>query len=264
LTRGVRIGEGREAEILEAGPGRVVRLLWSADREPFLAREEAGLRAAAAAGAPVPAVYERVVIDGRPGLVMDRLDGSDLLARVGARPWAVWSSGKLLGRVHSGLNRVVAPADVPDLKDGLAELLERGGERVPRQLAAEAHRALAGLPDGDRLCHGDFHPGNVLLTSAGPCVIDWPGAARGDPAADVCRTILLVELAALPDNAPPTVRRLDRVGRRLLLRSYLRAYGGRPAAAAARWRRALLIARLAEGIDGERELLLAALGADRD
>jgi hypothetical protein len=56
VTERVRIGEGREAEILEAGDGRVLRLLWSAEREPWPDREEAALRAAGAAGAPVPTV----------------------------------------------------------------------------------------------------------------------------------------------------------------------------------------------------------------
>jgi hypothetical protein len=50
----VRIGQGREAEILDWSDGRVLRLLWSADREPWLERESAALQAANAAGAPVP------------------------------------------------------------------------------------------------------------------------------------------------------------------------------------------------------------------
>lgn len=71
VSGGVRIGQGREAEILEHGDDRVLRLLWDADREPWLDREDVALRAGSAAGAPVPAAYERMIVDGRPGLVMD-------------------------------------------------------------------------------------------------------------------------------------------------------------------------------------------------
>lgn len=52
------------------------------------------------------------------------------------------------------------------------------------------------MPKGDRLCHGDFHPINVLGQTSQPLVIDWPDACRGDPSADVCRSYLLLKLHA--------------------------------------------------------------------
>jgi aminoglycoside phosphotransferase (APT) family kinase protein len=61
---------------------------------------------------------------------------------------------------------------------------------------------LADMPDGDRLCHGDFHPVNVLGRNSRPMVIDWPDACCGDPAVDVCRSYLLLTLHA-EDIAEP-------------------------------------------------------------
>jgi aminoglycoside phosphotransferase (APT) family kinase protein len=61
---------------------------------------------------------------------------------------------------------------------------------------------LADMPDGDRLCHGDFPPINVLGQNSLPMVIDWPDACRGDPAADICRSYLLLKLHA-EDIAEP-------------------------------------------------------------
>ena len=55
---------------------------------------------------------------------------------------------------------------------------------------------LADMPECDRLCHGDFHPINVMGETSRPVVIDWPDACRGDPAADVCRSYLLLKLHA--------------------------------------------------------------------
>lgn len=40
------------------------------------------------------------------------------------------------------------------------------------------------MPDGDHLCHGDFHPRNVLGEALQPILIDWPNACCGDPASD--------------------------------------------------------------------------------
>ena len=61
---------------------------------------------------------------------------------------------------------------------------------------------LSDMPEGDRLCHGDFHPVNVLGDASQPLVIDWPDASCGDPAADVCRSYLLLRLYA-QDIAEP-------------------------------------------------------------
>lgn len=56
--------------------------------------------------------------------------------------------------------------------------------------------ALATMPDGDRLCHGDFHPHNIMGPLSHEIVIDWLVASRGDPAAEVCRSYVLLRSAA--------------------------------------------------------------------
>lgn len=48
---------------------------------------------------------------------------------------------------------------------------------------------LAGWPDrvrqGTVLCHGDVHPGNVLVSSTGPLVVDWDLMCLANPAWDM-------------------------------------------------------------------------------
>ena len=58
-------------------------------------------------------------------------------------------------------------------------------ERDAAELA-RLHRQLHEIPfEGAALLHGDLHPGNVILSPAGPVVIDWTNAGAGDPALDV-------------------------------------------------------------------------------
>src|SRR5438105_2291070 len=61
-----------------------------------------------------------------------------------------------------------------------------------------ARERLAALPDGTALCHGDFHPDNVLLSPRGPVVIDWSSASRGHPVGDLAWTSRLLRTADLP------------------------------------------------------------------
>jgi hypothetical protein len=60
----------------------------------------------------------------------------------------------------------------------------------------QRHRLLIGvadMPAGDRLCHGDFHPMNILGAPLSSGSLIRPDARRGDPAADVCRSYLFNE-----------------------------------------------------------------------
>lgn len=59
---------------------------------------------------------------------------------------------------------------------------------LPRHLRAKALAALDAMPDGNQLCHGDFWPGNILVTPGGEVVIDWNRASCGNPLADLART----------------------------------------------------------------------------
>jgi aminoglycoside phosphotransferase (APT) family kinase protein len=69
---------------------------------------------------------------------------------------------------------------------------------IPDQYRASALAALDGLPEGDRLCHGDFHPGNVMTKAGEPVVIDWSNAARSSAEADYVRSTIMYSLGELP------------------------------------------------------------------
>ncbi len=81
--------------------------------------------------------------------------------------------------------------------------------RIADQLA-ELHTRLAGLPTGgleipvrferaECLVHLDLHPGNVILTSRGPVVIDWSNAGMGPRGADVATTWILLTIGEADD-----------------------------------------------------------------
>jgi aminoglycoside phosphotransferase (APT) family kinase protein len=59
---------------------------------------------------------------------------------------------------------------------------------------------------GDKLCHGDFHPANILCTAKGPVIIDWSAATRGTPTGDVARTASLIRGAELPEGTSVPMR----------------------------------------------------------
>lgn len=256
-----RLAEGREAEIFEWEDGVVLRLMRDRVDRSVVESEASALRAAAAAGVRVPAPLGSVEIEGRPGLLMERIDGTDLLTHIGRRPWSLASIGALCGRLHAELHRVEAPAGLPDLRDAMRARLE--SPLVPAEIRSFARERLEGLPDGDRLCHGDFHPGNVLGARAEWVIIDWTAATRGDPEADRARTRLMVRMGELPPGSPILVQVLAKLGRRALLAAYDRGYRGARASVdrerATRWEVPVAAARLVDDVESERPGLLEFL-----
>jgi aminoglycoside phosphotransferase (APT) family kinase protein len=223
LTGHARLAEGREAEIFEWADGTVLRLARDPASGARTEQAAAAMRLAAAAGVPVPQVHEVVMIDGRPGIVMERVEGVDLLTDLGRRPWRLATAASLLATLQHRIHERRAPGDLRELREDVRERIGRADALEPR-LERFALATLDRLASGDQLCHGDYHPGNVLLAPGGPVVIDWSNVTRGHPAADVARTRLMFRLGDLPPGSPALIRALERYGRGAFVRLYLRHY----------------------------------------
>jgi aminoglycoside phosphotransferase (APT) family kinase protein len=116
--------------------------------------------------------------------------------------------------------RLEGPASLPKVKDVALDILASLGRREPTVQLEWIRHVLERLPDGNALCHGDFHPGQLML-SDGECVaFDWPGAKRGDALFDYARTRVLLTMGEPPPGSSLLLRFLARVARRPLVFSY--------------------------------------------
>lgn len=176
------------------GEGQILKLYDSsapADWVESLGRIE---RALYEAGLPVPKVGELVEIDGGLGQVYERIDGGSmaeaLLGIAAAEPGTITELARTFAEVQATIH---AHDGIPELPSQrfLAAVIRRI-DVLPSDLKEATLKAFDKLPEGDRLCHGDFHPFNVLLSSRGPVVIDWNNAHVGDPMEDVARSEVIL------------------------------------------------------------------------
>lgn len=256
-----KIAEGREAEMFEWGEGRVLRLYRGDFYRGAPEQQARLLRIAKECGVRVPAEYGLVEVDGRQGVVLERLDGPDLLTELGAKPWLLFQVGSAWGKLHAEINSKQAPQELETTRDRYRRLITHS-PLVPDKYRGPALARLDSLPDGDRLNHGDFHPGNIMRDNGGLAAIDWSNTTRGPAEADYIRSYLLCTLGDLPPGSPLLIRILERFGRHGLRAIYDRAYRKvlKPdPRAVEQWRLPVLVGRLTEGIESERRAVRKAI-----
>jgi hypothetical protein len=220
-----KLGEGQESVVYAMGDGRVAKLFKGPRGAAMAAREMSRLVSARASGADAPEPFGAIEYEGRHGYVMGRIDGPSLLALVEENPLRAPRLARLFGCCHASLMDHRASPDLPQVKDGLRKDIEGlPGDRLGEDRKAFLLGLLEGLPDGDALLHGDFNPSNLILTEQGPVAIDWSGAARGDPMADLAHTLLILENGQLPPDTSTLMRPVLRAGGQAFARSYLGAY----------------------------------------
>ena len=263
MEKGELIGQGRTAEVYAWGEGRILKLYQSWMPAYVVEREYQITRAVYAAGAPAPAVDALVESEGRYGIVFERIAGVSLLVELQKKPWRMLTYARLMGELHAQMHACHAPAELPAQRQRIEFGID-GAEGLADADKQAVRRCLERLPDGESLCHGDFHPDNILMSPRGPIIIDWLTGTRGDPLADVARTALLLHTGGLPPGTPAPVRMLINLSRTWLYASYLHRYRQlRPARRQEidRWRLPIFAARLEEvkAYPQEKQLLLGKL-----
>jgi len=155
---------------------------------------------------------------------MERVEGRDLLSEIARRPWRLLKLAAVTGRLHAELHAIQAPPHLPSLRKVLEHRIGKSAAIPEEGLRRAALERLQRLSDGNELCHGDFHPANILLGARGPVVIDWASATRGPAISDFARTALMMRIGSLPPGSAAVVRWGSRMGRAVLCGAYRRAY----------------------------------------
>jgi aminoglycoside phosphotransferase (APT) family kinase protein len=255
IRPGARIGQGRTAEVFAWGNDRALKLYHAGWPATAAEAEYQKAEAVYKSGAPAPAVHSVMEVDGRHGVVYSRVDGPSLLNHTTARPWTIFHSARLMAEMHARMH-ACRPSGLPAQRVRLRDKIQ-ASQPLPEPLKQAALEALAQLPDDSVLCHGDYHPDNIVLSTDGPVILDWTEATSGHPLADVARTTLMMRHAAVPSHVPG--RHIIEAGRMLWYQLYLRRYCQLTSVSPKQveaWLLPVAAARLSEGIPLVEEQLL--------
>jgi aminoglycoside phosphotransferase (APT) family kinase protein len=182
---------------------------------------------------PVPrilALFEPGELLDAPVQAMERAPGVTMLQNVVSAPWSARRRMAQLAALHTRLH-AIDPTGFPiddDLLDRRLQLVRRTADELDDADLRDGLVQVGRIADRLRaaeatVCHGDFHPLNVIVSADDAAVIDWTDAGVGDRHGDVARTLLLFDLAAVAASRPLERIALRAVGP-LLGRWYRRSY----------------------------------------
>jgi Predicted aminoglycoside phosphotransferase len=182
------IGQGATTKIYRDG-NTAIKLYENAPPDEA-DNEAARQRFARDSGLPVPEIYGiRRLENNAVALDMEYIAGKPVICP-GMSSDQRNSAIKAMAELQCQMHKVHAPG-LPKLTSRL-EWKIRNSQYLDETIKESLLTLLAQLnSEADFLCHGDFHPNNVLYDGFKYWIIDWVDAASGNPYADACRTYLI-------------------------------------------------------------------------
>ncbi|MCE2393398.1 phosphotransferase [Candidatus Poribacteria bacterium] len=252
------IAEGATAEVFAWDADKILKL-YHEGASPGEAEQEAACASIAHdAGLNTPAVIDTINIENRQGIIFERVQGVTMVEAIIANPQKLVPYAHLLAELQADVSTRTT-SKLPLQRKRLQRQIQ-SVSRLAKETKVAILTGLDRLQDDNEICHGDFHPGNILLTAEEPVIIDWVDATQGSPVVDVARTTLLLQISELPSSMDEPRRQKAAELRHLFCEAYLEHYRHIQSIsrkAIARWELPVAAARLSEGIgnDEKAELL---------
>lgn len=143
-------------------------------------------------GLAIPCISEVGIEDGQWSITMNYIEGKTLSQLMKENP----------EKKEEYINQMV---DLQlEIHSKRAPLLNKLKDKLIRQINSlemldnikkyDLLTRLDGMPKHVKVCHGDFHPNNIIVSNDKMYVIDWVHATQGNASADTARTYLLFAL----------------------------------------------------------------------
>lgn len=175
------IANGNTAEICEYGNNLICKLFYNRYPNLYVAHEFINAKEIWSLGIKSPKPHEIISINGRSGIIYDKIIGEKLLDKIYSSEQETWLNRfikfqKELFEFHD--------ENLLDYKEFL-RLFASGSEELLLKIDE--------LDSGNSVIHGDFHPSNLMVDRTGTLIlIDMMNVCKGSPAYDVARTCFLL------------------------------------------------------------------------
>lgn len=195
---GELIGKGNTADVFDIGNNKVVKLFQLGYPKKSVEKEFKNSKQINNCDIHTVKSYEIIEYNGRYGILYDKIDGISMLDLL-LDTQDLDNYAKLLAMLHKKI--IAYKTKMPfRLKTILKKNIEKT-DKVSRNCKVKLLNILNFLPEGNCLCHGDFHFGNIMANQEKYYVIDYMNVCQGHKFGDIARTVYLIEMTPVPSEA---------------------------------------------------------------
>lgn len=184
------IAKGGEADVYDIGDGKVLRVLRNQNGRSFGTEKEL-FPLLGKHHISVPTVYEYIETDDMIAITMQKISGISMLDQLRHHPFQIIHGIEKFAGMHAHLLNIHSGGKLYSIHDIVSRLTLQASF-LDQKLIDFVWKLLKELPVSDCLCHGDFHPGNILIQDNTCYIIDWGAAYCGNYVSDIAHTYLLM------------------------------------------------------------------------
>lgn len=200
MVKGDLLGRGKTAEVYKWEKNKVLKLYFNNYYEGWIRREAQISQKVHEAGVPSPAVFDIVKVEGRYGIVFERIYGKTMMSTFETEPWTFFDYLPQLIRFHHKIHKY-STSGLPSQKEKFEISISRSSEMLGDKVK-KILDYVDRLPDGNSICHGDLYLSNIIISDNKLVAIDWSSGYTGNPLGDVVRTALITLSPAVPPGTP--------------------------------------------------------------
>lgn len=216
------IGEGRTANIYLLEENKILKLLKNKNLLKDAQYEYKISKLLNENNILSPKTYGLVEHEGKPGIIFEYIQGETMLKKIQKNPFFILTFSKILTDLHLYINSR-SIKEIPSLKEYLIENINKT-DLLSEEKKQKIIEIVKSTDEDNKICHGDFHPDNILMSNNKPIIIDWLNCKKGNPKLDFARSYILINYGSLPSKISMLEKIFVQLIRKLLLFNYIKRY----------------------------------------